>query len=95
MMARPTVATTVALLEAFCRYSLLGTREGRTQEHVRMQPNHVYVSKQPVPHEKVGCPSRNMAFCTRYSYSLLIVACLETSILLAPAAFPGVATSCF
>ena len=57
-----------------------------------MPPNHVYVSKQPVPHEKVGCPSRNMAFCTRYSYSLLIVACLETSILLAPAAFPGVAT---
>ena len=42
-----------------------------------MQPNHEYVSKQPVPHEKVGCPSRNMAFCTRYSYSLLIVACLE------------------
>ena len=56
---------------------LLGTREGQTQEHVRMQPNHMYVSLKPVPHEKVGCPSRNMAFCTRYSYSLLIVACLE------------------
>ena len=39
------------VLEAFCRYSLLGTREGRTQEHVRMPPNHVYVSKQPVPRD--------------------------------------------
>ena len=54
------------------RYSLLATRVGQAHEHVRLQSNHEYVSLKPVPHEKVGCPTRKLAFCsklaTRYSY---------------------------
>ena len=47
------------------RYSLLGTRVGQAHEHVRLQSNHEYVSLKPVPHEKVGCPTRKLAFCSK------------------------------
>ena len=47
------------------RYWLLGTRVGQAHEHVRLQSNHEYVSLKPVPHEKVGCPTRKLAFCSK------------------------------